>query len=222
MHFQFLSSPVEVDDAYENAGHKGNGHRSDRPTSSHGRRKELGRDPRKRGKRTKKGRGSNAGRVPLVGAVSRVNRNTVVELVPNLSKQNVYPTLKQYIPKGSTVYTDDQATYWSLAQEGYKHQMVIHKKEWINGDCHTNTIENPWSSWRAFSRVHRGFSVEHLPIWAGWFVWLRDHVVSATEWLGLLLDDALQAPAKILRHMVAQAAMSALCLIFTCQGSNNT
>jgi transposase-like protein len=45
---------------------------------------------------------------------------------------------------GSTVYTDALKSYVGL-EDAYAHDMIDHAKEYVRGDCHTNTMENFWA-----------------------------------------------------------------------------
>jgi hypothetical protein len=45
---------------------------------------------------------------------------------------------------GSYLSTDDCHSYWGLDKE-YIHQIVDHAKEYVNGQVHTNGLENFWS-----------------------------------------------------------------------------
>jgi hypothetical protein len=213
---------VEVDETYESAAHKGNGRRGDRPTSKHGRAKDLGRAPKQRGRRYRRGRSTSAGRVPLMGIVSRTTKATLVEPVGHVSHAEVYPLLVHHVPKGAQLYTDAYGLYQAVPTLGYEHETVTHGQEWVRGEAHTNTAENRWSFWRAFSRVHRGFSVEHLPTWASWFSWLRNMAGAPWEWLQALLRTLLATPGAALRRLVAMGVPAALCPVSTCQGAGRT
>lgn len=205
-----LLPPIEIDDAYENAGHKGNGHDYDKPTSKHGRKKQLGRDPKARGYRTKKGRATGVGREPMVGMFSRTTREAVVQPTPSLSHRNIEAILEGRVAPGSDIFTDEQVSYWFIGDK-YTHQVVEHStRQWVNGDAHTNNIECIWSLWRSFSRPHRGFSVEHLAAWAGWFVWLRNHRAAGSEWLRIICASIMAVPGGLLRKLQAKGIVSSI------------
>lgn len=217
-----LISPVEVDDAYENAEHKGNGHRYDQPTSKHGRKKNLGRDPKKRGYRTKKGRATGAGREPMVGMYSRATRQCIIQPTPSLKRKDVEVLFEMNVAPGSDVFTDEQTTYWFVG-DSYNHSVVEHStKQWVNGDAHTNSVECQWSFWRSFSRPHRGFSTEHLAAWSAWFTLLRNYRDKGGDWLKLTYSLILSVPGGLLRKLQAQGLLAAVYPLLRCQGSVST
>lgn len=220
MRCMMLLSPVEVDDAYENAEHKGNGHRYDQQTSKHGRKKDLGREPKKRGKRRKRGRGANAGRVPMWGGVSRTSGKSVVKPLSSLASKEVFQVMDTHIAKGSRVITDEQSTYWYLGEQGYEQDTVEHAAhDYAHGDVYTNTVEGLWSLWRPFSRPHRGFSQEHLPQWTGWFSWTRNNRETGLSWIVMLVHTVFGVPGDLLRLLTAKGELVAVYPLFSYQGS---
>lgn len=117
---QRLAGESEADETYRSAGHKG------QRSGPGGGKKELGRGPRRRGKKHRRGRSRAAeDKPPVVGLVSR--EGGIVVLVPeNLKQETVADLVEQHVEAGSTVDTDGAACYGKLPERGYRHETVNH------------------------------------------------------------------------------------------------
>jgi transposase-like protein len=80
----------------------------------------------------------------VVGAVERGGevRATVVE-------EPTYDAIRDHVSsnveRGATVYTDMHPAYSQLWEYGYHHGPINHSVHYVDGNVHTNTIENFWS-----------------------------------------------------------------------------
>ncbi len=123
--FKKLSGDVEVDETYI-GGKARNMHK---------------------GKREAKGRGT-VGKTPVMGLLERHSENghsTVrTEVVPDIKAETLQGKVKEYVEKGSDVYTDTLASYEGLNAD-FAHQMINHAEAYVNGQVHTNGLENFWS-----------------------------------------------------------------------------
>jgi transposase-like protein len=54
------------------------------------------------------------------------------------------PNIKKHVEKGSTVYTDELRAYFGL-QADYAHEVINHAEAYVEGNVHTNGLENFWS-----------------------------------------------------------------------------
>ena len=65
---------------------------------------------------------------------------------------------------GSRIATDEAKAFQGLPKEGYAHGTVNHsKKEYVNGQVHTNTIEAFWGNLkRGISGTYVSVSKQHL------------------------------------------------------------
>ena len=53
--------------------------------------------------------------------------------------------IRQTIPEGATVYSDEGGAFMPLKEYGYRHETVVHgRREYVRGPVHTNTIEAFW------------------------------------------------------------------------------
>jgi hypothetical protein len=52
--------------------------------------------------------------------------------------------VKPHVEAGSQVYSDEAGSYWRMDNE-YAHGIVNHAEAYVNGNIHTNGLENFWS-----------------------------------------------------------------------------
>ncbi len=90
-----------------------------------------------------KGRGGATKQAVVLGMLQRQGkvRATVIERTDHETLQN---EVREYVVKGSNVYTDEWRSYKGLIDE-YNHQVINHSVEYVRGNAHTNSIENFWS-----------------------------------------------------------------------------
>jgi transposase-like protein len=65
-------------------------------------------------------------------------------IIENREKSTMHKMVKDNVECGSQLSTDDCHSYWGLDKE-YAHGIVDHAKEYVNGQVHTNGLENFWS-----------------------------------------------------------------------------
>ena len=82
-------------------------------------------------------------KVPVMGIMERGGkvRTTVV---PNRKKHAIQAEVRKHVEAGSALYTDALLSYSGLAGE-FAHQVVDHAVEYVDGNVHTNSMENYWS-----------------------------------------------------------------------------
>lgn len=64
-------------------------------------------------------------------------------MIDNNQRQNVVPAVKEHVEVGSSVYTDQLKSYFGLQAE-YEHGVINHAEQYVNGQIHTNGLENFW------------------------------------------------------------------------------
>ncbi|HUI31178.1 MAG TPA: IS1595 family transposase [Candidatus Acidoferrales bacterium] len=102
------------------------------------------------GKREVSGRGS-VGKTIVVGLLER-NGNARITTPRNAKKKTLQKIIRAEVEKGSEIFTDAFASYNGLETE-YIHSIIDHATAYVNGNVHTNGIENFWS---LFKRTMRG------------------------------------------------------------------
>jgi transposase-like protein len=123
--FKSLSGEVEVDETY--IGGKA---RNMKQGSSRKRRETVG-------------RGRSGDKTAVLGMVERggVVRAQVVD---NIKRRTLQSYVRDTVEPGSTVYTDALLSYTGLAED-YEHKTVNHAVQYVDGNVHTNVMENFWS-----------------------------------------------------------------------------
>jgi hypothetical protein len=100
----------------------------------------------------------------VLGMVERGGRLRLVPIA-DAKLEIIEPMLEKHIAPDATLQTDGHPTYAIIAQRKWtgKHRVIDHTRQYVNGDIHTNTIEN------AFSLLKRGVygtfhkvSIKHL------------------------------------------------------------
>ncbi len=65
-------------------------------------------------------------------------------VVPNRKAATVHPQVKDNVEAGSELFTDSMAGYRGLGAD-YDHQVIDHAIAYVDGNVHTNCMENYWS-----------------------------------------------------------------------------
>ena len=91
------------------------------------------------GKRKVSGRGS-IGKAIVVGLLER-NGHVKTKVPLNAKKKTLHKIVRDEIEKGSEVFTDAFMSYDCLEAD-YIHQVIDHATAYVNGNIHTNGIEN--------------------------------------------------------------------------------
>lgn len=65
-------------------------------------------------------------------------------VVPDRTKATLQAQVRQHVAPGATVYTDALESYNGLRGD-FTHSTIDHAEEYVNGQVHTNGIENFWS-----------------------------------------------------------------------------
>lgn len=86
-------------------------------------------------------------------------------IIPKADEIRLKGVIKTLVPKDTKIVTDGWSGYNNLADEGYSHEVVIHKEgEYVNVDgFHTNSIEGFWSHLkRGIKGIYHLVSRKHL------------------------------------------------------------
>jgi hypothetical protein len=123
-----LAGEIEVDETFI-GGKARNMHKNDK------RRKNL------------KGGGS-AGKAIVLGILQRETEGTPkkvrVTVIPDRTKTVMQENVRPHVEVGSQISSDDAGYYWRMDDE-YVHGIVNHAEAYVNGNVHTNGLENFWS-----------------------------------------------------------------------------
>lgn len=64
-------------------------------------------------------------------------------VVPDVQRATLHGHIRATVKPGSTLYTDAMHSYRGLSD--YAHAVIDHTVEYVNGNIHTNAVENFWS-----------------------------------------------------------------------------
>jgi len=91
----------------------------------------------------KTGRNQNIGKVAVMGLLERHGQIRTM-VVAGTKRQHLHGKVTQHVEAGSTVYTDALRSYNELDRE-YIHHVINHAEKYVDGQIHTNGVENFWS-----------------------------------------------------------------------------
>jgi len=100
---------------------------------------------RHKDKKTKSGQGRGGDdKTGVVGTLQRDGK-VKAQKVKDVSRKTLHGIVKQNVKEGSKLMTDEWKSYNGLDLL-YGHEVVRHAmNEYVNGACHTNTLEGFWS-----------------------------------------------------------------------------
>ena len=142
----------------------------------------------------KRGRGA-AGKTAVFGMAER-GGEIRTQVVDNVKGKTLRPLIQANIEPGSTVSTDELASYRKVGALGYTHGTVTHGKgEYVKGIFHTNNLEGFWSQLkRSINGTYHAVSRKHLPAYLDEFSFRYDHRADAAP-LPLTMFSRVARPA---------------------------
>jgi transposase-like protein len=109
-----------------------------------------------------RGRGA-AGKVAVFGLLKRRGK-VYTRPVPNVTRDTLRAVIRQKVPKGSTIYSDQFASYDGLITEGYRHYRINHGEGFAaSRRRHINGIENFWGY--AKTKLKRYYGIPRSQFW---------------------------------------------------------
>jgi transposase-like protein len=84
---------------------------------------------------------------PVQGLLQRSDKThskVILKQIKNNRREQVQSNVREYVLKGSHVYTDALQSYRGLKDE-YTHKVIDHAVKYVDGKVHTNGLENFWS-----------------------------------------------------------------------------
>jgi len=100
------------------------------------------------------------GKTAVHGMLDREARQIRANVIPNVKRETLQSLILKNVKHGSKVYTDSAVTYEHALSNRYVHEWVNHMERYVNGQVHTNGLENFWS---LFKRNLRGTYVSVEP-----------------------------------------------------------
>ncbi|MGA2371621.1 MAG: IS1595 family transposase [Candidatus Korobacteraceae bacterium] len=111
-------------------------------------------------------KGDHLNKTIVMGLLDRDLRQVRAKVVPNVKRETLQNEVLREVEQGSKVYTDEWIGYKSL-HEQFVHDVVNHVESYVNGQVHTNGIENFWS---LLKRTLKGTYVAVEPFHLGKYV----------------------------------------------------
>jgi transposase-like protein len=90
-----------------------------------------------------KGQGQAAKDKLIVMGILERGRRVRTQVIADRQKQTMQPIIRQHVEAGSAIFTDEMGGYKGL--DDYRHQIIDHAVQYVNGRIHTNGLENFWS-----------------------------------------------------------------------------
>ena len=66
-------------------------------------------------------------------------------VIPNCRKPHIEAQIHRHIKAHSAIYTDALYSYQGLKYQDFEHQVIDHAERYVDGQVHTNGLENFWS-----------------------------------------------------------------------------
>jgi transposase-like protein len=118
-----MSGTIEADETFI-GGAARNMHRDKREAKIHGR--------------------GPLGKQIVFGLLERNTGRVHLEHVETRRKGELTPVVRKHVRRGSEVMTDELLSYDGLDSE-YAHKVINHAEKYVDGNVHTNRMENFWS-----------------------------------------------------------------------------
>ena len=144
----------------------------------------------------KPGRGA-AGKTVVLGIKKR-GGEIKTQVVPDAKRHTIEPVIRKNVKEGSKINTDEWWAYKKLSAYGFDHETVYHGvKQWVAGNCHTNSVEGYWSMFkRSVLGTHIHISGKHMPKYLAEFDF-RHNTRKVPHQMFPLLVDLLRAEPQL-------------------------
>ena len=84
------------------------------------------------------------GKTAVQGILDRELRQVRCKVIPNVRRETLQNEILKQVRYGSKVYTDSAPSY-DLLHNRFVHEFVNHAERYVDGQVHTNGLENFWS-----------------------------------------------------------------------------
>jgi transposase-like protein len=89
-------------------------------------------------------RGGSHGKAIVIGLLDRDLRQVRAKVIPDVKRETLQAEVMREVKYGSHVYTDEHVGYDHLHYR-FVHEVVNHSVKYVDGQVHTNGLENFWS-----------------------------------------------------------------------------
>ena len=95
----------------------------------------------------KKGR-NDGNKTIVLGILERASgtkpKRVRTSIISDRKRQSIAPEVEAHVKAGSEIHSDEFGNKWGMPDK-YEHKMVDHLSSYVDGNVHTNGIENFWS-----------------------------------------------------------------------------
>jgi transposase-like protein len=90
---------------------------------------------------------SMIGKIAVMGLLQRHGEGSKVrtQVIATRRKHQLEQVVTENVETGSALYTDSLRSYDRMATRGYIHGVIDHAEKYVEGQVHTNGLENFWS-----------------------------------------------------------------------------
>jgi transposase-like protein len=89
-------------------------------------------------------KGGSKGKTIVQGMLDRDVRKVRAQVVPDVKRETLQKEVLNAVKYGTKVYTDEAVGY-NLLRSKFVHEIVNHSETYVNGQVHTQGIENFWA-----------------------------------------------------------------------------
>jgi transposase-like protein len=89
-------------------------------------------------------KGGFVGKTAVHGMLDRELRQVRAKVLPNIKRETLQNAILDNVTPFAKVYTDEATGYIGLEKQ-FVHKVINHSQEYVNGQIHTQGIENFWS-----------------------------------------------------------------------------
>jgi transposase-like protein len=86
-----------------------------------------------------------AGKTIVMGMLDRNLRQVRATVIPDVKRSTLQEKILKHVEAGSHVITDDFPSYTYALADKFAHDVINHMEKYVDGQVHTNGIENFWS-----------------------------------------------------------------------------
>lgn len=120
-----------------------------------------------------KGQGYKGNKALVIGAAQRGGK-IILKVAKGRTKEELHAFVKAAVhDDAEAIYTDEYPGYNGIGDENTRHEKVNHSLDvWVNGDAHTNGIENVWGLFkRSIVGTFHHMSIKHLEAYIDELEW---------------------------------------------------
>ena len=134
----------------------------------------VGGKPRKQNRRedgTPHPRGRGTKKTPVIGAVERGGK-VVAQVASDLTGRSILRFIREHVTPGGSLLISDEYRGYRPVRDYIKHAVVNHRRRYVDGLTHTNTIEGFWALLkRAWYGSHHHYDRDYTPLYVAEAAW---------------------------------------------------